>query len=111
MCSGIEKRKQSTRLQPAQWRLRAGYHDPPMVYAMTTIASTNSSAPRAVAASRVAKTAVRPTDSGSSSSVGGYYPWLDALRGVSWILVIVGHTLPIGYGYFARMGRGNLLCH
>jgi len=39
-----------------------------------------------------------------SSSVGAYYPWLDCLRGLSWVLVMIGHTAP--YGYLARMGVG-----
>jgi peptidoglycan/LPS O-acetylase OafA/YrhL len=38
------------------------------------------------------------------SSVGGYYPWLDALRGLSWILVMIGHTTELGY--LARLGVG-----
>jgi peptidoglycan/LPS O-acetylase OafA/YrhL len=35
-------------------------------------------------------------------SVGAYYPWLDALRGGCWILVVVGHTTC--YSFLARMG-------
>ena len=47
----------------------------------------------------------RPPPQGApATSVGAYYPWLDALRGVSWILVMVGHTT--SYGYLARMGVG-----
>ena len=39
-----------------------------------------------------------------ATSVGAYYPWLDALRGISWILVMIGHTTE--FGYLARMGVG-----
>lgn len=40
----------------------------------------------------------------NTTSVGAYYPWLDALRGISWILVMIGHTTE--FGFLARMGVG-----
>jgi peptidoglycan/LPS O-acetylase OafA/YrhL len=43
-------------------------------------------------------------ESSSPGSVGTYYPWLDALRGLSWIMVMIGHTTPLGY--VARVGVG-----
>lgn len=44
-------------------------------------------------------------EASASSSVGAYYPWLDALRGLSWVLVMVGHSVP-KVSYLARMGVG-----
>jgi peptidoglycan/LPS O-acetylase OafA/YrhL len=44
-------------------------------------------------------------DAAPASSVGGYYPWLDALRGISWILVMIGHTI-VPLGFLARLGVG-----
>ncbi len=57
------------------------------------------------AASFDAATASPQTEKSPASSVGSYYPWLDVLRGASWIMVVIGHTL-LRFQYVASMGVG-----
>ena len=46
-----------------------------------------------------------PEKTSSVNSVGAYYPWLDVVRGCSWIMVMISHSVG-GVGYLGRMGVG-----
>jgi peptidoglycan/LPS O-acetylase OafA/YrhL len=35
-----------------------------------------------------------------------YYPWLDVLRGLSWIFVVIAHSGVPGFGFLGRVGVG-----